>query len=360
MFIGLVGANLTGRRVLTTIERPIGREQEQQVALQQSVRLEEVWSRIVAQAWADPQLKERLLNDPAAVLREQGVEVPAGAIVKVSRLANDLDKLARIMSLLWLDGQIVRREKFYIDPSDEGLLFGRGLWESTRTFGGVPWLWPAHIERLLRTAALLEMSVAPERLPDSNQVSEYVRALGVGDLVVRLNVTAGCPGMAGIVWMGAAPLPPRMPSARLESCRSPILKGEPSLAWKTFQYGARLGAGRKANRAGFDSALLLDPQDNLLEAANTNIFVRLPDGWATPAADGGMLPGTVRQQLLGHAPLPICEQTIPYKLLSQAREAFLTNSIVGIVPVVQIDERAFPIGSETLQLLRWLQPQPAT
>jgi branched-subunit amino acid aminotransferase/4-amino-4-deoxychorismate lyase len=327
---------------------------------QPAVHLDEVWGRLVAQAWADPQLKQRLLSDPAAVLREHGVAVPAGVTVKVSRMANDLDKLARLLSLLWLDGQIVRREKFYIDPSDEGLLFGRGLWESTRTLNGVPWLWPAHLDRLRRTAPLLEMSVVAERLPDSGQVSAYVRALGVGDVVVRLNVTAGSPARAGVVWMSAAPLPPPLPSARLQSCRSPVLKGDPSLAWKTFQYGGRLRAGQQATRAGFESALLLDAQDNLLEAAHTNIFVRLRDGWATPTADGGLLPGTIRQHLLEQAPRPIREQTIPYALLSEVSEAFLTNSIMGIVPVVQIDERAFPIGSETLELLRWLQPVPAT
>src|SRR5262249_31043955 len=75
----------------------------------------------------------------------------------------DLDRVARIMSLLWQDGQIVRREKFHVDPADEGLLFGRGLWESTRTLREVPWLWPLHLERLRRTAELLEIDVAPER-----------------------------------------------------------------------------------------------------------------------------------------------------------------------------------------------------
>ena len=326
------------------------------MAQQQPPRLEEVWNQIVARAWADPQLKERLLSDPGAVLREHGVEVPAGVTVKVTRLANEFDRLARIMSLLWLDGQIVVREKFFIDPADEGLLFGRGLWESTRTHAGAPWLWPAHLDRLRRTAALLEIDVAPERLPSSEQVAEYVRALGVGDVVVRLNATAGCPGMAGIVWMSAAPLPAPLPSARLQSCRTSVVKSEPSLAWKTFQYGARLRAQQQACRNGFESALLLDGEDNLLEAAHTNVFVRLPEGWATPRADGGLLPGTVRQHLLEQAPLPIREQVVPYARLGEAAEAFLTNSIMGIVPVVQIDERIFPVGDETQELIRWLQP----
>ena len=41
------------------------------------------WSQLVAQAWADEKLKRRLLDKPAAVLREHGIEVPAGVEVRV-------------------------------------------------------------------------------------------------------------------------------------------------------------------------------------------------------------------------------------------------------------------------------------
>jgi branched-chain amino acid aminotransferase len=321
-------------------------------------RRDELRSGITVQGWGVPQPQGSWgegEGEPAAVLKEHGLEIPADCPPHV------VDELVRIVSLLWLDGKIVPREQFYIDPSDQGLLFGRGLWECTRTFGGVPWLWSLHLDRLLRTAALLEIEVVPERLPDSKQVNAFVRALTAMEVVVRLNVTAGRPGKAGIVWMTAVLPPAPMSSIRLQSCRSPVPKGQPYLSWKTFQYGSRLSAGKQARQAGFDNALLLDMEGNLLEAAHANIFVRLRDGWATPAAAGeGLLPGTVRQHLLEKAPLPIREQTIPYALLSEAHETFLSNSNVGIVPVGQIDERIFPIGPQTRDLLHWLLPASET
>jgi branched-subunit amino acid aminotransferase/4-amino-4-deoxychorismate lyase len=70
--------------------------------------------------------------------------------------------------------------------------------------------------------------------------------------------------------------------------------------------------------------------------------------------NGSFLPGTVREFLLEHAPVPIREETIPYARIHQTTEAFLTNSIMGIVPVAQIDERKFPACTETTELLRWL------
>lgn len=299
--------------------------------------------------WAAPDLKERLQRDPIAVLKEYGLNVPAGL------RADIVGDLVRIVFLLWVDGKIVPRQNFSIDPSDEGLLFGRGVWESTRTIGSIPWLWTLHIDRLRRTAALLDIEVAPERLPDSKQVSAYVRTLAATDVVVRLNVTAGRPGRSGMVWMSAAVPPFPSSSVRLQSRRSPDLKGQPYLAWKTFQYASRLRTGQQAAREGFDTALMIDAEDNILEAAHANIFVRLRDGWATPPADGGLLlPGTVRQHLLERAPVQIRERTIPRSLLGEAQEVFLTNSNLGIVPVVQIDEHSIPIGGETQALMRWL------
>lgn len=325
------------------------------MAKQPSVQPNDLWSSTVVQGWAGPQSGQGQARDPIALLKEHGINVPADCPAKL------LDDLVRMVSLLWLDGRIVPREQFYIDPSDEGLLFGRGLWESTRTHDFVPWLWPLHLERLRRTAALLDIDVAPERLPDSQQVSEYVRALTGSDVVVRLNVTAGWPALKrpGIVWMSAGLIPAPMASARLQTCPSPVAKGDPYLVWKTFQYSGRLRVNQQAHQAGFDSALLLDAAGNLLEMAHANIFVRLPEGWATPAANGELLPGTVRQHLLEHAPRPIREQTIPRARLAEVGEAFITNSKVGIVPVVQIDEQTLPIGSETRELSRWLQPGDA-
>jgi branched-subunit amino acid aminotransferase/4-amino-4-deoxychorismate lyase len=299
---------------------------------------------------AGPRLRDRLQQDPAGVLKDRGVHLPSALPLPV------LHEFARVVSLLWVEGRIVPLDEFHLDPSDEGLLFGRGVWESTRTVVGSPWLWPLHIERLLRSAEQLCIDLAPRRVPDSDQVSRFVHSLTGQDVVVRLNVTAGRPGKAGAVWMSAAPLPIAPRSLRLQTRPSPVQKGQPYLMLKTFQYATRLRLGQEASRAGFDSALLVDTEGNLLEAAHANLFVRLEDGWATPVADGGLLPGTVRQHLLSSAPLPIRERPISCALLDGFQEAFVTNSNVGIVPVTQIDEHMLPIGNDTQALARWLQP----
>ena len=300
--------------------------------------------------WSGTPSGELIALDPAAFLGSRGVNVPADTPEAV------VFEALRIVTLLWSDGRIIPIDDFRIDPADEGLLFGRGVWESTRTRQGVPWLWPWHLDRLRKTAAVLGIAIEAGRLPEAAEVTNYVRSLTGQDVVIRLNVTAGRPGAAGRIWMSAS-LPPVPPEAiRLKIVANPIQPGQPYLLWKTFQYATRLRVGQQASQAGYDSALLMDADGLLLEASHANLYVRLADGWATPAANGGLLPGTVRQFLLQQAPLKIREQPIPAGLLGEATEVFVTNSNLGIVPVTRIDERTFPIGEETKALRDWLCP----
>ena len=305
------------------------------------IGLDDLW-------WADADLKARLRADPFAVLKEQGinlpVDVPAG-------LAHEV---VRLVSLIWLNGQLTPRSKFFIDPFDEGLLFGKGLWESTRTVDHAPWLWDAHLDRLKHSANLLGLAVAPERLPTAEQVTEFVKSLTSLDVVVRLNVSAGVAGKTGVVWMTAAPLPAPYQSVTLQTVASPVPKNQPYLVWKTFQYATRLIVGQSVRASGFDSALLIDMEGNLLEAAHANIFVRLPSGWVTPEWNGAFLPGTLRGHLIKHSPIPVREETVSIQKLSDCLEVFLTNSNAGIVPVTQIDGRKYAVGPETKRLIEWL------
>jgi branched-subunit amino acid aminotransferase/4-amino-4-deoxychorismate lyase len=303
-------------------------------------------------SWRGPTGPSSSSRDPAAILREHGINLSGNVNPQL------VQEVARVVSFLWLEGQIVPTEQFRIDPADEGLLFGKGVWESTRTINGVPWLWAEHITRLQRTAELLGIDVAADRLPQSEQVSGFVRALTRQDVIIRLNVTAGRPGKKGIVWMTASLQPFPAQSVRLRSCRAPIVKDQPYLAWKTFQYASRLRTSQQAFEAGFDTALLLDPDGYILEASHANIFIRFDDGWATPPADNSLiLPGTLRQLLLDRGPLAVRMHTIPFTRLADIREAFVTNSNVGVVPVIQIDHAKLAVGNDTNQVIRWLQTE---
>lgn len=300
--------------------------------------------------WAGAPSESKVRQNPVGFLAERGVNVPPETPTHV------LLEILRVVTLIWCDGRILPIDRFSIDPADEGLLFGRGVWESSRTQNGVPWLWNWHLDRLRKTAEALHIAVDSSKLPDAEAVARFVRTLTKQDVVIRLNATAGRPGGKGLIWMTASLLPMPKTSIRLKSARNPAGIGNPYLLWKTFQYSTRLRVGQEAAKLGFDSALLVNANDELLEAAHANIFLKIDGEWWTPKVNGEFLPGTVRQFLLQQSPIQIREKELSLGSLDATTEVFVTNSNIGIVPVTQIDSLQFNVGPDTQSLSKWLNP----
>lgn len=94
-----------------------------------------------------------------------------------------------------------------------------------------------------------------------------------------------------------------------------------------------------AVRAGATDALLLSPQGEVLETTRANIFAMIGGILKTPPLNGQMLPGIMRNQIIQSSKAkncPVREESITEKQLAAAEEIFITNSIIGVVPVIEI------------------------
>ncbi|MEK7327353.1 MAG: aminotransferase class IV, partial [Chloroflexota bacterium] len=103
-------------------------------------------------------------------------------------------------------------------------------------------------------------------------------------------------------------------------------------------------AKQKAKQAGADEALFQNINGHLTEAAASNLFLIVGGQILTPALHCGLLAGIARRLLLETLPQPILETEIPAALLDEATEAFLTNAVVGVRPLVAVDSRAIGNG----------------
>lgn len=264
--------------------------------------------------------------------------------------------------MIWLDGALASADAIPLATDDAGLRFGVGLFETTRTLGGRPWLWQAHRARMIEAARRLGMPPLEDRLPDAAAVAAFLERFGPGDVVLRLCATAGGQSTPGRVWMTARPLPPLPPpesGASLQTARYRVSRSDPFAETKSLNYGLRWLAHREALAAGYEDALLLSTDGLVLEAAHASLFVRIGATWQTPALHGGILPGTLRQALLGQSSDPdadaiprlaAVEVDLPIERLAEIDEAFLTNSVRGVVPVTQLDNRKLTPGAETQRL----------
>ena len=244
-----------------------------------------------------------------------------------------------------------------LDPSapvlhadDEGVLRGRSVFETLRVYGGTPFKLDAHLDRLGASATRLRLP-EPPRGEFAAAVAEAVRAGGRPDATLRLLWTAGREGGGAPLGLAlVSTLPPGLDELRDRGLKLGVVRwAAGALAGaKSTSYAENIFAQQEAADAGAGDALLVAPDDTILEAPTSNVWFRERDRLFTPSLDLPVLAGVTRATLLEVAPelsYEVEEGAYPLARLIESDEAFLTSSVREVVPVVAIDGRAVGGGS---------------
>jgi branched-subunit amino acid aminotransferase/4-amino-4-deoxychorismate lyase len=124
---------------------------------------------------------------------------------------------------------------------------------------------------------------------------------------------------------------------------------------KSLAYLDNILALREADAAGCDEAILLNTAGRLAGGSRSNLFLVLDGTVTTPPPSEGLLPGIARQTVLALAAKhgnPAREATLLPADLTRASEAFLTNSLLEVLPVTRLQDRTLPEGPITTNLAR--------
>ena len=108
---------------------------------------------------------------------------------------------------------------------------------------------------------------------------------------------------------------------------------------KSLSYNENLYEYNKANKEGFNEVIFLNIYDNIAEGAISNIFIIKDKKIYTPMISDGILPGVVRNWVIEN--FEVCEKHLNKKDLYSADEVFITNSVLGIMKVVQFEEKKY-------------------
>ncbi len=261
---------------------------------------------------------------------------------------------------VWVDGTIQPADGPHLSVFDRGFQLGDGVFETLRARAGHPTELDAHLARLHRSAAGLDIELPP----DVDQllaggIAALLAADGLdgpdGDASIRITVSRGAyrargvlppetvpPTIAVQVWpVVAAPADHLERGLHLVTSAVRRDPRNPLVALKTTSRAEYVYARLEARRAGADDALFLTVDDHLSEGTSANIFlVRDGSELATPSLDCAILPGTTRSWLLGWAArvgLTPVEGRLTRTDLASADEAFLSSSVAGILPVTAFD-----------------------
>ncbi|MCD9026313.1 aminodeoxychorismate lyase [Cohnella silvisoli] len=258
------------------------------------------------------------------------------------------------MKLLF-NGQLTDSKEAAISVFDHGFLYGMGLFETFRTYNGLPWLLDRHAARLAKGCEMLGITYATDLQRMEQSVVSLLKANGLADGYIRWSVSAG-EGAIGlpidaydkpneIVYAKelAADHPSTRKGKTLRLLKLPRSTPEGSFRLKSFHYMNNIVAMRELIGSGAElgtEGLFLDGTGHVVEGMVSNVFWVTNGELYTPSPQTGLLEGITREYVLEMAAnrgISVKEGLYSWQDLLKADEVFLTNSIQEIVPVTMIE-----------------------
>lgn len=272
----------------------------------------------------------------------------------------------RPTSKIWMDGRFVDWEDAKTHVLTHGLHYGYSIFESLRCFktpkGPAIFRLPEHMERFLNSAkiyrmdlgySLRELAEACEELVRQNGMSEcYIRPvafsgygqMGLSPLESKMSVAMACWEWG--LYLGEDSVD-RGVRATVSSWTRVDSRSLPMQAKCAANYANSALAKMEAVAAGYDEAILLNPQGVVAEGPGENVF-RVKDGvLSTPPASSGILRGITRDAIVRFAEdegIRFYRNDSTREELFTSDELFFAGTAVGIARIREVDGRKIGNG----------------
>lgn len=220
---------------------------------------------------------------------------------------------------------------------NRALYFGEGLFETIRWKGETLKV-RLHYERLKNSAEELGL-----KYPSYDEFLSYIRTASGDnkDIYVKF-----CLFSKGSEYFGDEPedyevrvvvkaLPPTPKELRLTISNYRRHSKNPIFRHKTTNYLFNVLVRREARRRGYEDCVVLNEKEEITECSCANLILLKGGKLLTPHRESGLLWGTTLELLSRE--LMVREERLRIKDLQEADAIFLTNSILGAVPVVEVD-----------------------
>lgn len=250
-----------------------------------------------------------------------------------------------------IDGAEVTEAEASVSVFDWAVQRGFGVFEVIRSYGGSTFRLDAHLERLQRSAGALHIEHPP-----IEDIADWVGsvATAAGDCLVRVMVTGGSrdalvetPPRTVVLWEPVPEVPERL---RLLPVTAPWhqggdARGFPGVKW--LSYAPNMASIDMARRAGFDDAVLVSSDGEVLEGPTYTVAWVSEGRLETPSLELGILASITREVLLECAArldIAVKQGHFPLERMIEADEAVGLSTVKQVTPVSAIGEHAIPHG----------------
>lgn len=266
-----------------------------------------------------------------------------------------------------VNGQLFDQHHAVISVFDHGFLYGEGVYETLRTYGGAPFLFERHMRRLRTSAGMIHLPIPltdteiAARFAQTQQAAgllgqtpdheAYIRLLvtrGVGDLTYDPAATPQ--SSVVIIVKPHVQLPEEVYRAGVAVAIVPIVRNHPATVNPLIKSNNLLNnalAAQHAVREKAFEAVMRNHRGELAECSTSNLFIVKDGSVLTPPLDAGLLAGITREfifEIGADLGIPVREAVLRDEDLLGADEAFLTSTTREALPIVWVDGRTIGNG----------------
>ncbi|HOW88462.1 MAG TPA: branched-chain-amino-acid transaminase [Candidatus Omnitrophota bacterium] len=271
---------------------------------------------------------------------------------------------------VYIDGKWYPKNEAKISIFDHGLLYGDGVFEGIRAYGGLIFKLDEHLTRLWESAHTIMLTIPMDVKAMKTAIIETLKKNKLKDAYIRVVVTRGVGDLGLSPWLCKKATvfiitdkitlyPKTLYQKGLDIITVPTVRNLPEAvnpSIKSLNYLNNILAKIEAKNGGCIEALLLNHQGYVAECTGDNVFMikKIGKGQTvkdyillTPPTYLGALKGITRQAIIeiaGRIKLPFEERVLTRHDLFNADEVFLTGTAAEVIPVVKIDGRGIGAG----------------
>ena len=262
---------------------------------------------------------------------------------------------------IYISGKLYDKEDARISVYDHGFLYGDGVFEGIRSYGGKVFRLGEHLDRLWNSAKAIWLEIPISKAEMARAIEETLNVNGIRDGYIRAVVTRGA-GTLGldpnhcsdpqviIITDRIALYPEEIYRQGLEIVTVSTQRNHPaalSPRIKSLNYLNNILAKIEGMQAGCIEALMLNHKGEVAECTGDNIFLVRKGRLMTPPNEAGILEGVTRQaviELAREAGIVVAETPFTKHDVYIADECFLTGTAAELIPVVKVDSRTIGDG----------------
>ena len=262
---------------------------------------------------------------------------------------------------VYISGEYVLKDKASISVFDHGFLYGDGVFEGIRAYGGKVFRLEEHLQRLWESARAIALEIPLSRGQLKEKILESLRKNELKDAYIRLVVSRGkgdlgldprkCPQAELIIITDKISIyPEELYEKGLEVIIASTRRNIPSALncrIKSLNYLNNILAKIEANREEMPEAIMLNKDGYIAECTGDNIFVVKEGKIITPPVWIGILSGITRDVVIEIAQkegISIEENVFAPFALYNSDECFLTGTAAEVIPVTRVDGRVIGEG----------------